>query len=99
MPLSLHRFKSPYDTDSLEIRQLLCAANMKAFAATEIPDTLKARWEDKNGLCSLVSIIVKGKQFFNPAGEVQIQCWHDHGNSHPLKLVLQQHKHAIISKG
>lgn len=22
-----------------------------------------------------------------------------HGNSHPLKLVLQQHKYAIISKG
>lgn len=56
--LSLHRFKSPYDMDSLEIRQLLCAANMEAFAATEIPDTLEAHWEDSKGLCSLVSVIV-----------------------------------------
>lgn len=42
---------------------------------------------------------IKGKQYFNPADEVKIQRWKDQGNSHPLGLVLQQHKHAIISKG
>lgn len=39
-------------------RQLLCAANMKAFAATGIQDTLEAHREDRSGLCSLVSIII-----------------------------------------
>lgn len=44
MPLSLYRSKNLYDRHSLETDNLLCAANMKAFATIGMPAIL-GRWE------------------------------------------------------